>query len=54
MSAYGEYETTLSEQNFLVEGLTAMGYPSLPWRTLQKGSARSTTNDSIPRPDRCW
>jgi len=26
MSAYGEYETTLSEQNFLVEGLTAMGY----------------------------
>ena len=26
MSAYGEYETTLNEQNFLVEGLTAMGY----------------------------
>ncbi len=26
MSAYGEYETTLCEQNFLVEGLTAMGY----------------------------
>jgi hypothetical protein len=26
MSAYGEYETTLSEQNFLFEGLTAMGY----------------------------
>ena len=26
MSAYGEYETTLSEQRFLVEGLVAMGY----------------------------
>ena len=26
MSAYGEYETTLYEQKFLVEGLFAMGY----------------------------
>ena len=26
MSAYGEYETTLCEQKFLVEGLMAMGY----------------------------
>src|SRR5215467_4029941 len=26
MSAYAEYETTLCEQKFLVEGLTAMGY----------------------------
>ena len=26
MSAYGEYETTLCEQKFLVEGLFAMGY----------------------------
>ncbi len=26
MSAYGEYETTLCEQSFLVEGLVAMGY----------------------------
>ena len=26
MSAYGEYETTLCEQKFLVEGLVAMGY----------------------------
>ena len=26
MSAYGEYETTLCEQRFLVEGLVAMGY----------------------------
>lgn len=26
MSAYGEYETTLCEQRFLVEGLFAMGY----------------------------
>ena len=26
MSAYGEYETTLCEQKFLIEGLTAMGY----------------------------
>lgn len=26
MSAYGEYETSLNEQIFLVEGLTAMGY----------------------------
>ena len=26
MSAYGEYETTLCDQTFLVEGLLAMGY----------------------------
>lgn len=26
MSAYGEYETTLCDQNFLVEGLFEMGY----------------------------